>query len=394
MKYLYRNPKGNIVVRKPKTTKRTIRRTSSPYRIKNNLNNMQNKEMYLFTLLLLATIAITSCNPSSKKEFTDFPITIEMSEFPYVEQKIENCFNPYHITIHDTTLIIHDTRDVNMFLKFYSTSSFNLLSGFGIEGRGPNEYINPYHIKIFPEYNTLWFVETPKKKMHKFDLSEILNNFYAQPQISFNLNHNILGFLDYYQITDSTILVNATTTDALFTEIDSNGTAIKKYGKNNHKLEFQKQFTYNQFYKNFFAVSDTTAVLAYLFHNKLSLYNFKTDVVTDIKGYNYQSIFPEITETGNISNNYRAFSSKVIQYREHFLVLYMGSPFFDFETMTSKSSKTMLVFDKNLIPKCKIKFPLAITNYTISADGKIYIIPDAFDGRLFIYDLEEIFFRI
>jgi len=304
--------------------------------------------------------------------------------------RIDNCFSPIEIFVYDSIIILNDTRDANMFLKMFSQSG-DFINGFGAIGNGPNEYINPSLFKVYPQYDAFWLMEPPKRLIHRIPLNQMVssaeNGF--TPTATIQLQGQMM-INDYYQISDSTLLVYNPTSDNLFSEMDVNGNILKSYGSNFNKEisdNFNATFVY---YRGVFTISNCKAFLFYNMLNKITKFDFKTMDRTDRLGDNYIDIIPDIHESGNLTNNYSSFVSNVSAYNNLLFVVYNGDQIYNEEQMRANYSNTILAFDEDVQPVAQLSFPFDILNITICKKGMLYVIPGGYDGIIYKYDLSLI----
>lgn len=358
-----------------------------------NLNKM-NIKTSLSTLIfcvLLGLIHFTSCQSTAENEFATFPNNIDMGSIRVEVIRIDNCISPMDILAHDSVLILNDTRDANMFIKMYNCQSGIFIKGVGVMGNGPYEYINPYGMMLFPDYDAFWLMEPSKRLLHKIPLSQMVSTTESNliPTTTIQLEGQML-ITDYYQVSDTTLLVYNPTSDNLFEEMSINGNIIETYGKTNNKVVSENYFANFIYYRGTFTINNNKAFLFHNLINKITSFDFKTMIKSDRFGDNYIDIIPEVHESGNLLNNYVSFTSNVNSYNSLVFIVYTGGQGFNQEEMTPNYPNTILVFNENIEPVAKLNFPFDILNFTICKKGVLYVIPGSYDGIIYKYDLTHI----
>lgn len=340
--------------------------------------------------LVLGIIHVTSCSSTSENGFAKFPEEVNMGSVRVEEIRIDNCFSPIEIFVYDSIIILNDTRDANMFLKMFSQSG-DFINGFGAIGNGPNEYINPSLFKVYPQYDALWLMEPPKRLIHRIPLNQMVssveNGF--TPTATIQLQGQMM-INDYYQISDSTLLVYNPTSDNLFSEMDISGNIVKTYGSNNNRKVSDNHIANFIYNRGVLTVHNNKAFLFYNLLNKITRFDFETMDRTDRLGDNYIDIIPDIHESGNLTTNYSSFVSNVSAYNNLLFVVYNGDQIYNEEQMRANYSNTILAFSENIEPIAKLNFPFGILTLTISKEGMLYIVPDNFEGVIFKYDLTNV----
>lgn len=358
------------------------------------INTMKNRKQkgFLHLLLIITIMAIASCNPPSKNDFAKFPNEVDMGSVRVEELKIESCFSPTDIFVHDSVMLINELRDENMFLKIYNSQTVDFINGFGAIGNGPNEYINPSLFKVYPHYDAFWLMEPPKRLIHRIPLNQMIseaeNGFI--PNTSIKLQNQMMMITDYHQMSDTTLLVYNPTGDNLFAELDVNGNTVRTYGSNNNKKISENQIANIIYNRGVFTIHNNKAFLFYNLLNKITRFDFETMDRSDRLGNNFTYIKPEVHASGNLLNSYTSFASYANIYNNLLLIAYNGGQSFNEEEMRPNYANTILVFDEHTNPVAKLNFPFGIQNLTICNRGILYIIPDSFDGVIFKYDLTNV----
>lgn len=342
----------------------------------------------LIFCILLGLIQFTSCKSKNKNEFATFPNNIDMGSVRAEEIRIDNCIFPADIIVHDSLVLISDIRDENMFLKIYNSQTGVFIKGVGAMGKGPNEYINPSGMKFFPNFNTFWLMEPPKKLIHKIPLSQLISAVDSElvPTATIKLGGQMM-INDYYQKSDTTLLIYNPTSDNLYSEMDINGNIVRIYGSNNNKKVSDNNIANFIYYRGVFTIHNNKAFLFYNLLNKITTFNFETLAKFDRLGDNFIDIIPEVHESGNLLNNYTSFVSHANSYNSLVFIAYKGGRLFNEEEMRPNYSTTIFAFNENIEPVAKLNFPFSIINYTICEKGMLYAIPENFDSIIYKYDL-------
>ncbi|NHB69260.1 BF3164 family lipoprotein [Perlabentimonas gracilis] len=353
---------------------------------------MKTGSTMIIFYIMIGLIHITSCNPPSKNDFAKFPIEVDMGSVRVEEIRIDNCFSPTDIFVHDSVMLINDLRDENMFLKIYNSQTGDFINGFGAIGNGPNEFINPSLFKVYPHYDAFWLMEPPKRLIHRIPLNQMIseaeNGF--TPNASIQLQNQMMMITDYHQMSDTTLLVYNPTGDNLFAEMDINGKIVRTYGNNNNKKISENHIANIIYNRGIFTIHNNKAFLFYNLLNKITRFDFETMDRSDRLGNNFTDIKPEVHASGNLLNNYTSFASHAISFTNLIFIAYKGGQSFNEEDMRPNYANTILVFDEHTNPVAKLNFPFGILNLTICNKGMLYTIPDSFDGTVYKYDLAQI----
>lgn len=153
----------------------------------------------LITILIVSSILINCKNTSDS--FTEFPIQKNIIGEVVDDISIYSSGNVY-LAVIDTFLVIQSNTE--KYFQIYSTNTHKLLTEFGTEGRGPNEFLGPSlkkQITIDEETQSpiaLAF-DFRKQTAHHINIFEALeNNDQAISQLPLYGNNQFLVFFHYY----------------------------------------------------------------------------------------------------------------------------------------------------------------------------------------------------
>lgn len=337
------------------------------------------KAIYFITLL-------NSCGQNNEiMKFTTFPKVIQMDQYLDSNPVFNDNYRFDNIAILDSTLIILNSQDNYGFIKLYNKNTFESLGSFGRLGRGPNEFINPYYLKVNKKENTLMFVESPKRIIVGYKFKDILKNKDSNPLFLVKIKPELVPVSSYYMLNDSTFIFSTTSDSSLYTIVNKDGLILHSIGVRNNKYNKLKPYTYNSLYTNYFVYNEelNISITGYEKFDLIEKFDFKNNTIQHLFGVNYNNLKPEISSNDDILNNYAALY-KIKNDKNYIYAPFLGEPFFNEENLSVKYGSEILVFDWCLKPIARLSFSCQIKDFEI--DGSLlYIISDNIDNPLLIF---------
>jgi len=159
---------------------------------------MKTKIFFLF--ILGAFLVMPQCRkPKQYKEFTDFPVTVEVTHQPI---PLTNAIKyPSGFVFLDSALVVLDLHGDN-FLSFFSLVDFSFMHHAIRRGRGPSEEESVFGIVNSPNKNEFWYKTQSGIKVVRYMqyskqliLKEKFPNCDSFSGFSFLLGNDILGIL-------------------------------------------------------------------------------------------------------------------------------------------------------------------------------------------------------
>lgn len=216
-----------------------------------------------------------NCQIIENAEYENYPtVDLAAEEFPLNDSTL---LNPRNIWVDDSLLIIFDSpeNDDNMFLKYYSLNSLQLIRSFGTIGRGPDEYLTPRI--LWNTKNSFLIIE--KLKYSILFTDSILHHPNYNPQkhyVQFGLN----AASEVYLMNDSLLFIHSMMTDEQFSINNSNnGNYISKFTNYPHYITSNKL---NDFICNSKVYNATYLLKPYSFDTLAIIYKYfpVIDIVT------------------------------------------------------------------------------------------------------------------
>lgn len=129
---------------------------------------MRHAEFSTGLLLLLLLCSCRGSAPQNSAEFRfDKRITLRAEKI-----RIDEIIKPVGITLLDDYLIVEGEAGMNRDLFYvYSRDKFRYLYSFGVNGRGPNEFLMPTVVQQAPGNNFLVF-DNPTSWFYSYDLTD------------------------------------------------------------------------------------------------------------------------------------------------------------------------------------------------------------------------------
>lgn len=346
--------------------------------------------IYLF--ILLGFLILNACKSNfDDGKFASFPRIIDMGNCLVTNPALKNCYNIDYILIVDSLLIILDTKDDYRFIKIYNKRTFEPLGGFGRLGQGPNEYFNPFYLRVNKQHKVLTFAEPPKRLIHGFKLDDILQKKEEpNPFFTTRIDSKLIPISSYCFLNDSNLLLSTTADSSIYTLIDTKGTVIKTFGCLNEKKEGLKQYFYNCFFTQYFVYNEekNEAIYGYQYFDMLNKLNLNNGSISRIYGSNYKKFKPEIMN-GCLHNNYAAFYN-LKQDSQFVYAPFLGKPFFNVKDYSTNYATEILVFNWDLKPVARLKFPNPIIDFDVD-DSNIYVLTNNHENQLLVFSLDKRF---
>jgi hypothetical protein len=351
-----------------------------------------NKHIFIFTLktLFILLFIITGCTNTSIPEVfvqpDDFPETIKLTTSK------KNDFHqliPSSLTIIDSMIVVSDYRESPR-LHIYNKNSDEYLHGFGVIGRGPNEYSAPeWNGQFFLKNDNLdkfiYISEFGYGLIHELNFSKILRNdknfkikkYYLPPEV---MNADNLVFKN----------------DTLYGEATSNLNV--KYFK--HKLGSKSfkaigQFNPHKIVKNSKSVDEkvnldrsflcyspekSKFISAYLRFNKVIIMDDNMDEELLIYFGNKKK-YPGTKDLMSKKNEY--YFRKPFAGKKYIYVPYVGQ-----KVSEGMYPKELHVYDYKGKPIKRYLLNETFTSFTIDEENKkLYLITNLEEKQFLTYDL-------
>jgi hypothetical protein len=255
----------------------------------------------------------------------DFPIPVELQgEIVKLKEPLKN---PHELLLLDSFMIV---RNINSSpaMDVYNLNTGELVSQFCKRGRGPGEVIAPFIFQFLEESNEIMVQDIQGKKLVFYDWDSIVMNVPKKFTRSITLDKNILVrkikhvkgenfFCDLIGHKDS--YMNCL--------LNKNGNLIrllKKYPKID--FPFDPMVGSNLFGVNIgISPSKENIILPFIYSDKIDIYNYKGDLITQFVGPNYKKldVVQGINGATLTSRNTLAYNNPCAN-NEYFLVPYAG----------------------------------------------------------------------
>ena len=299
-------------------------------------NNNKPTNMKPFPLLLISIMFLFSCTNKETSTNANFPAHKELKAIKHLSSEI---LFPNFMTITGNILSISSTLSDSM-LYHYSLPEMELIENTGSKGNAEDEFSAFPMFCSTPADDALYVWGYKPNSIKKFVVNDQNELEYAQ---SFAI--------DYHEFNNMNVV-----RDSLFIYYDIDNLEIKKH--NLHKnvpidnVQLKKEdHKESYFYSNrgTIAANDSFIVHAYLFKNRIDIYDVKTLELKTVIGNKSQN--PNIT-VGDF-NNLRYQYLNVVAAKDCFYVLYSGEKRND----TPKNNKVE-VYDYQGNPISEYKFDI------------------------------------
>ncbi len=322
-----------------------------------------------------------------------FPKTIDMKPFELVNTALQDCYSPSNVAVIDSLLFILDSKELFQFVKIYHKNRFTPLGGFGKIGKGPGEYINPTNISVNEGLKIVMFLESPRKRINCFKLGSAINNPSGNPSpcLRYPIDDSLMPISSFFLLDNWHVMVSTSRSNACYTIIDSVGTIVESFGDIAQDRQGLSQFAFNNFYSRPFAYSAERrqAISAFMKFDAIQTYNFGTNVTETYRGINYKRVLPEVAPDGvNILNTYLAFAS-IKQHGPLIFASFLGGITFNPADYSSTLPSDILVFNWQMKPVARLKFPVQIEDFAVDGSN-IYVISSCTETSLSVYSLESL----
>lgn len=346
-----------------------------------------------YTFLTALIVCLTnSCNTiNSDERFTSFPLDIEISNYFAANPDLEFCFDPRNITFNDSLLVLRDARDINSFIKAYNKNTLEPTFTFGIVGQGPNEYLNPVLPYLDSHSGILWFNDGAKSNIHGVRITDLVTKGYeAEPIVSYNYHGEFEPFYEYTIGKDTSLYISTSRETALITKISLTSGSITSFGKSPHaRKEIQNIYSHNKFYSRRMAFCEEKqkAVFAYNFFDKLLAYDLVSNETKQITGREYVEHKPHVLADGNVVNNHRGYM--IIKHTKNYVfAAFLGMNHINYPEISANYPQELQVFDWDLNPKARLKFPNSIQDFAVEECGTFYVLAADLEVPLQIFKFD------
>lgn len=288
-------------------------------------------------LLIAVIIALSSCNNKETSTKSNFPAKKELKAIKHLTSEI---FSPEFMTITGNILSISSSLSDSM-LYHYSLPEIKLIQNTGIKGGAEDEFSAFPMFCSTPADDALYIWGYKPNSIKKFVVNDQNNLEYVESFIidyeSFN-NMNIIrdSLLIYYLIDNLEIKKINLHKNTLIDNV--------KLKKDDHRESY--------FYSNrgTIAANDSFIVHAYLFKNRIDIYDVETLELKTVIGNKNQN--PNITVRDFDNLRYEYFN--VIAGKDLFYAVYAGRRDDD----TSKNKNRIEVYDYQGNPIIEYEFDI------------------------------------
>lgn len=341
-----------------------------------------------------------SCKESGKNHeyFKEFPEKIKMSEKLIDDFALENCLNPEYINVYDTILIVTQPKRESGIFSFYSLKTHELLTSFGKQGKGPDEFLQPGILKIDRMHGLLWFIDFPKAIFYAFSIADILDdsvNLNPVKEIKFD-GASLMPIFDYFILNDTNIILPSGLENGLCTIINSEGEIVKSLGEqpifdNNKELP---RFAYSYLYSKFMVVNrnQDEIVFSYFFYDKLLKYSRKKDKISIVTGPDHIKQKAKATKQGTLyttTSTVKGYFFIIRSTEKKIFALYLGRNQIN-EDFSANRPHNIHVFNWDLKPLVNLEFNTSIRAFDLNETGNLlYTITDGSEKNIQIYSLNK-----
>ncbi|MGE0077541.1 MAG: BF3164 family lipoprotein [Bacteroidales bacterium] len=340
--------------------------------------------------LIFIIFVICSCINNEKKSFDAFPFKTNLS--PIKSIRFENLFDPIEFKIVDSLIFFNDKKDEDCFLKIYNLNSSIQISGFGVIGRGPNEFISPELLVIDKKNNYIWIADYPSQIVRKYNLKQMFSGLKKDNSILQFEIRPIPLTTSFQIIKNNNILVSTLNGNGLFDLYDSIGIFKKNIGVGSYESSINLNEALQSIYFRKITCYDSvnnTIYGGYIQHDIIFKMNLSTEETIMKKSRNFKETKPEFVGNENIKQDFFAFTDITI-YKNLIYAAHLGSTGIDYDNFTVNYPRDILVFNKNLDPIAVLKFHKEIYGFEISEEGLIYILSKDPDTEIYVCNLPKL----
>lgn len=212
--------------------------------------------------------------------------------------------NPRKIYFLNGTIALFDKASTNGFLWFIDPENGELIKRYGVEGRGPKEFLNP---NIFQHDDSV-LIQTIDGRTFLVDTSCTPKEILKKDKSTIRVGCNYIGLF-----SDSTFVVSSPSTEDRINFVNIKGT--KQYNKYPFKVPKNLQMLKETIFDASYDISDSrqSLVVANRYYPIIEIINFKT-LETNV----FQIIDNGIKNSYDIQNGVAYFNDPVLKYTKCF----------------------------------------------------------------------------
>ena len=267
--------------------------------------------------------------------------------------------NPRKIFFLNGTIALFDNASTDGFLWFIDPENGELIKRFGVEGRGPKEFLNP---NIFQHENSV-LIQTIDGRTFLLDTSCTPKEILTKDKSTIRVGCNYIGLF-----TDSTFVVSSPSTEDRINFVNIN--ASKQYNKYPFKVPQNLQMLKETIFDASYDISDSrqNLVVANRYYPILEIIDFKT-LETEV----FQIIDNGIKNSYNIQNGVAYFNNPVLKYTKCFAgkkgiyCLYHNAT--EEEAMETLPEIHLISYDGQLMKRYALDY--IIYDFTLSEDENV-----------------------